>query len=83
MRAVSEAAEDGDTRIVGWLIHRSDRDGGRQDRFPRRVDNPDPKALLPNRRKGKNASHEQWPQKTETVRTRRLALVWPSACAGD
>ena len=31
MWAVSEAAEDGDTRVVGWLVHRSDRDGGRRD----------------------------------------------------
>ena len=35
---------------------------------PRRVDNLDPKALLPNRRMGKKASHEQWQQKTESVR---------------
>ena len=34
MRAVSEAAEDGDTRVVGWLVHRSDRDGGADETGP-------------------------------------------------
>ena len=67
MRAVAQAAEVSDAGVVGRLLVGSDRDGGRRDRRPRRIDNPDREAVLRRRGGGEDACQKQQRRNCESA----------------